>query len=103
MTAHECMRVLLEKRIKTFLEAKRVSGQSKTFSPVHTRFHMTVAAMYMTAVSLKTGSKEPVFSTTKPTAETPRMPAKEPKVLARPNSLPAYLGAMSDMLATNPA
>ncbi len=35
--------------------------------------------------------------------ETPRMPAKLPNVLHRPNSRPAWRGAMSLMLATNPA
>jgi hypothetical protein len=97
-TAHKCVRSM-----RMFWRPGERMGQSKTFWPVHMRFHMTVAAIYMTAVSLKTRLYEPVFSTIKPTAETPKMPAKEPKVLARPNSLPAYLGAMSDMLATNPA
>lgn len=76
---------------------------AKTVSPVHIKFQTTVAAMYMTAVSLNTGSKDPVFSTTNPTAETPRMPANDPKVFASPKSRPAYLGAISDMFATKPA
>lgn len=64
---------------------------------------MMTANTYMTAVNLNIGLKEPVFSTTKPTAEVPMMPAAEPKVFARPKSCPARRGAMSDMLATNAA
>ncbi len=85
----------------THLQCRKV--YSNTLSPVHMRFQTTVAAIYMTAVSLNTGSKDPVFSTTNPTADTPKIPAKDPNVLASPNKRPAYLGAISDMFATKPA
>ena len=83
--------------------ATRPCCQSKTRSPVHQRFQSKVAATHRADVSLKTGSNDPVASTMKPTVAVPRMPAKEPKVLQRPNIWPAWVGAMSDMLATNPA
>lgn len=72
-------------------------------SPVASRHHVTVPMTYKAAVSWNTVLKELVASTMNPTAVTPIMPAKEPKVLHRPNIFPAWRGAMSDMFATKPA
>lgn len=61
------------------------------------------ATTYRPAVMRNTGVNDPVVSTMNPTASTPAMPDRQPKVLHSPNICPAWFGAMSDMLATKPA
>lgn len=56
-----------------------------TTSPVQNLFQNAVPSRYSKAVNLKTGSKEPVFSTMNPTEEVAMMPASEAKVPQSPN------------------